>query len=284
MILTSGAAALRPKKGAALGSALNAGVISATAALADELAEKRIRVNTVVPGLVKTELWDKLGHSKEKQDEIFESGAKRLPVGFVATPEDVAEAYLYLVRADYANGSTVVIGKWLISERRVDANCCRWWRFDLGGHASRMARTALKLSLESNVSAYKIQARIISLPNPRLANGITAPSTVMSYVGEQTPRIPNIQQIQAHKQPLDNTPSLARLNLINPPRNGNRIWHQLRRLEELDIRLHRLLQIREGQKVQATSLELGRSGCTIDVTIGKVPSTPSPLGKEEGKR
>ncbi len=61
--------------------------------------------------MVKTELWDKLGHSKEKQEEIFESNTHRLPVGFVATPEHVAEAYLYAVRADYANGTTIVIGE-----------------------------------------------------------------------------------------------------------------------------------------------------------------------------
>ncbi|KAH8908304.1 NAD(P)-binding protein [Coniochaeta sp. PMI_546] len=111
LTLTSGGAALRPRKGAALGSALNGGLITITQALADELADKKIRVNTVVPGLVITELWDKLGHSKEKQAEIFDKGAKDLSVGFVATPEHIAEAYLYAVRADYANGSTIVIGK-----------------------------------------------------------------------------------------------------------------------------------------------------------------------------
>ncbi|RKU45134.1 hypothetical protein DL546_004407 [Coniochaeta pulveracea] len=109
LTLTSGAAALKPRKGAVLGSALNGGLITATQALADELSAKRIRVNTVVPGLVITELWDKLGQSKERQQEIFEKGAKELSVGFVATPEHVAEAYLYVVRADYANGTTVVI-------------------------------------------------------------------------------------------------------------------------------------------------------------------------------
>jgi NAD(P)-dependent dehydrogenase (short-subunit alcohol dehydrogenase family) len=66
-------------------------------------------VNTIVPGLVITELWDKLGHSKEKQQELFEKAGKELSVGFVATPEHIAEAYLYAVRADYANGTTVVI-------------------------------------------------------------------------------------------------------------------------------------------------------------------------------
>ncbi|KAJ9144721.1 NAD(P)-binding protein [Pleurostoma richardsiae] len=109
LTLTSGGAALRPRKGATIGGALNGGVITLTKALTDELTNKKIRVNTVVPGLVKTELWDKLGHSKEKQEEIFEKGGKELSVGFVATPDDIAEAYLYTVRADYANGTIVII-------------------------------------------------------------------------------------------------------------------------------------------------------------------------------
>ncbi|KAH8597338.1 oxidoreductase [Bisporella sp. PMI_857] len=107
LTLTSGTAALKPGKGASVGGALNGGVISLTKGLAGELAEKRIRVNVVVPGLVKTELWDKLGQSKEQQKETFEKTV--LPVGFVATPDDIAEAYLYLVKADYATGTSVEI-------------------------------------------------------------------------------------------------------------------------------------------------------------------------------
>lgn len=86
-------------------------MINLTSSLAGELSEKKIRVNTVVPGLVRTELWEKLGHSAEKQQELFENGQRNLPVGFVATPEHIAEAYLYLVRAEYATGSVIVIGK-----------------------------------------------------------------------------------------------------------------------------------------------------------------------------
>jgi len=63
----------------------------------------------VVPGLVKTELWDKQGYSKEAQEKLFEERGPKLPVGFVATPDDIAEAYLYTVRADYANGTLVII-------------------------------------------------------------------------------------------------------------------------------------------------------------------------------
>jgi len=86
--------------------------LSLTKGLASELTDKKIRVNTVVPGLVQTELWDKLGKSKEEQKKTFEDGGKKLSVGFVATPEHIAEAYLYTVRADYANGTLVYIGKW----------------------------------------------------------------------------------------------------------------------------------------------------------------------------
>ncbi|KAK4224527.1 oxidoreductase [Podospora fimiseda] len=109
LTLTSGAAALRPKAGAAIGGALNGGLITITAALADELRGKRVRVNTVVPGLVRTPLLGKLGHDEEKQKEIYEEAERTLSVGFVAGPEEVAEAYLYAVRAGYANGSVVVI-------------------------------------------------------------------------------------------------------------------------------------------------------------------------------
>ena len=46
----------------------------------------------VVPGMVITELWDKMGQSKDQQKTLFENSASKLPVGFVATPEDVSIA------------------------------------------------------------------------------------------------------------------------------------------------------------------------------------------------
>jgi len=104
-------AAIKPGPNAAIGGALNGGVLSLTTGLATDLAAKKIRVNTVVPGLVQTELWDKLGKSKEQQEKEFAEAAKRLPVGFVATPEDIAEGYLFCVRADYATGTLVKLGK-----------------------------------------------------------------------------------------------------------------------------------------------------------------------------
>ncbi|KAK5115085.1 hypothetical protein LTR62_001782 [Meristemomyces frigidus] len=109
LTLTSGTGAMNPGKTASIGGALNAGLFTMTQGLANELSEKRIRVNCVVPGLVATELWDKMGKSKEDQKADFARAGTALPVGFCATSEHIAEAYLYAVRADYATGSLITI-------------------------------------------------------------------------------------------------------------------------------------------------------------------------------
>ncbi|KAK4495486.1 hypothetical protein PRZ48_013818 [Zasmidium cellare] len=95
LTLTSGTGAIKPGTTASIGGSLNAGLFTMTQGLANELKEKKIRVNCVVPGVVQTELWDKMGQSKEQQIETFKKVGEGLPVGFVATPEDIAEAYLY---------------------------------------------------------------------------------------------------------------------------------------------------------------------------------------------
>lgn len=110
LTLTSGTAAFKPGKGASVGGGLNGGAISFTKGLAGDLAEKKIRVNVVVPGLVKTELWEKM-NPREQEGTRAQFDVSKLPVGFVADPDDIAEAYLYLVKADYATGTSVVIGK-----------------------------------------------------------------------------------------------------------------------------------------------------------------------------
>lgn len=112
LTLTSGTAGLKPGRGASAGGALNGGVLSLTKGLAGDLADQRVRVNVVTPGLVKTELWEKLGKSEEEQKQLFEK--TNLPVGFVATPDDIAEAYLFLVRADYVTGISVEIGEFAV--------------------------------------------------------------------------------------------------------------------------------------------------------------------------
>jgi NAD(P)-dependent dehydrogenase (short-subunit alcohol dehydrogenase family) len=47
--------------------------------------------------------------TEEDRRGLFEASAAALPVGRVGTPEDVAEAYLYLMRGGYSTGSVVVV-------------------------------------------------------------------------------------------------------------------------------------------------------------------------------
>jgi NAD(P)-dependent dehydrogenase (short-subunit alcohol dehydrogenase family) len=109
IVLTSGIAGLSPHSNASVGGALNGAVIALTRGLAVDLAKKQIRVNTVIPGLVQTELWEKVQPDKEKREATIESAKKNLLVKEVGTPRDIAEAYVYFLRADYSTGTTIVI-------------------------------------------------------------------------------------------------------------------------------------------------------------------------------
>lgn len=105
VVLTTGTAGRRPLPGTTVAAALCGAMESLTRALALELAP--LRVNVVAPGVVRTELWREL--DDEIRDGLFESAAGSLPVGRIGEPEDIAEAYLYLMRGGYTTGSTVVV-------------------------------------------------------------------------------------------------------------------------------------------------------------------------------
>ncbi|MFE7972621.1 SDR family oxidoreductase [Streptomyces shenzhenensis] len=105
VVLTTGTAGRRPLPGTSVAASLCGAMESLTRALALELAP--LRVNVVSPGLVRTDLWREM--SRDDRAGLFESSAAALPVGRVGTPEDVAEAYLYLMRGGYSTGSVVVV-------------------------------------------------------------------------------------------------------------------------------------------------------------------------------
>jgi len=77
-----------------------AGVVQLTRALARVLAPK-IRVNAVAPGTVL--LPDDWGAEQEQRL------ASTTPLGHTGSPEDVVEAVLYLLRADYVTGETLIV-------------------------------------------------------------------------------------------------------------------------------------------------------------------------------
>ncbi len=83
-------------------AASKAGVISFTRTLACEMATYGIRVNAVSPGWIGTE-------TLRKKSDRWQQAMDEIPVGRLGTPEDVAEAVLFLVSdvAGYITGEVL---------------------------------------------------------------------------------------------------------------------------------------------------------------------------------
>ncbi len=94
VVLTSGIARRRPRKGLTVGAGICGAVEALTRALAVELAP--IRINAVCPGPVRTEMW--MSMSEEDQEAMARSIGQALLIGRVGEAHDLAHASLYLMR------------------------------------------------------------------------------------------------------------------------------------------------------------------------------------------
>jgi len=103
--LTDGAVAHRPRKGAALNTAMAGAVEHLTRGLALDLAP--LRVNAVCPGLVLTEVWNSI--PEDRREEQMRRMTARLLLPRVGMPEEIAEAYLYLIRGTYSTGQVLIV-------------------------------------------------------------------------------------------------------------------------------------------------------------------------------
>jgi len=101
----SGVSAWRPRPGASVGAA-SCGAIEAFArSLAIELAP--IRVNTIQPGFIDTPLIDEL--VGERKRDLIAMQSARLPVKRIGTPEDIADAVLFLMKNGFVTGITLTV-------------------------------------------------------------------------------------------------------------------------------------------------------------------------------
>lgn len=73
-----------------------------TEGLARELASENIRVNAVRPGVISTSI-----HANSGQPDKLEQAPSRIPLGRVGTPEDIAEAILYLTESEFTTGAVL---------------------------------------------------------------------------------------------------------------------------------------------------------------------------------
>ncbi|HEY6619237.1 MAG TPA: SDR family oxidoreductase [Steroidobacteraceae bacterium] len=94
-----------PVSGGAVVAAVAGAMSYVVRALALELAPTR--VNVISPGWVKTPMWDEL--VGEAKLGIWEQLAAKLPAGRIATPQDIARAYVYLMESDLTTGTTLHI-------------------------------------------------------------------------------------------------------------------------------------------------------------------------------
>lgn len=98
--LTTGTVAEHPIPNWSVVASYAAGLHGMTKNLAIDL--KPIRVNLVSPGFVDTELWKDM--STGEKEEMMKGIADKVPTGKVAKPEDVAEAYLWLMKDSNVTG------------------------------------------------------------------------------------------------------------------------------------------------------------------------------------
>lgn len=103
LTFVSGIAAYRPlPKGAAV-AAVNAALEGLVKALAVELAP--LRVNAVSPGWVDTPIWSFV--AGDRKDETLGAMARKLPVGRIGRPDDIADALAFVMGNGFMTGSVL---------------------------------------------------------------------------------------------------------------------------------------------------------------------------------
>ena len=87
-----------------------AGIDAMTKSLAKELGPSNIRVNSIAPGLIDTDMNKNL--SKETIEEI----KKEIPLGKIGQPEEIAKCIKWLIEDNYTTGQVISInGGWIIN-------------------------------------------------------------------------------------------------------------------------------------------------------------------------
>ncbi|MDB7984205.1 MULTISPECIES: SDR family NAD(P)-dependent oxidoreductase [Faecalicoccus] len=98
------------------------GVQGLTQSIAKEFADQNIRVNSICPGIVQTEMWDKLKYEYAQKrnlhpDEVMDYFRKNIPMHRLVELQDVINAAVFLLtdNSSYLTGQSInlVGGEWM---------------------------------------------------------------------------------------------------------------------------------------------------------------------------
>jgi acetoacetyl-CoA reductase len=93
-------------------AAAKAGMIGFTKSIAQELANKGITANVVAPGFIYTDM------TAQMKQEILDAEVKKIPVGRIGQPDDIANTVAFLASDDagFINGATMSVngGQYMI--------------------------------------------------------------------------------------------------------------------------------------------------------------------------
>jgi NAD(P)-dependent dehydrogenase (short-subunit alcohol dehydrogenase family) len=103
--LMSGNFGQRPSAGYSLGATICGAMDGFTRAMAVELAP--IRVNNIAAGVIKTNLWNNL--SEDDRNGFYKHLESTLLLKRVGEAEDIAQAFVYLMKQQYTTGQSLVI-------------------------------------------------------------------------------------------------------------------------------------------------------------------------------
>ncbi|KPU28247.1 3-ketoacyl-ACP reductase [Caloranaerobacter sp. TR13] len=86
-------------------AASKAGIIGFTKSIAKEVAKKKVRVNAIAPGFIKTDMTDKL------PDKVKDEYSSKIPLSRLGEPEDIANAVAFLASdlSSYITGQVLIV-------------------------------------------------------------------------------------------------------------------------------------------------------------------------------
>jgi len=93
-------------------------VVGLTKSMAVEFASRNIRVNTLSPGLIDTQIWTDIKNAAPDLDKCLAYWRSNIPMGRVGTPEEVAYTAVFLAsdEASYITGANFLVDGGMTSQ------------------------------------------------------------------------------------------------------------------------------------------------------------------------